>query len=169
MKEEIIRNLEKMLKKIDLDQNIKTVKFDIITTLKILLQKNENTNPTQINMNNSMMPKHHSNSNPNLIHMQNNPNNNSLKAHSFLEDKNTLNFNDRSNLTNFDNNNNTGNNYYSPGANYIKNNNFESVNTSNLNTRSNVATNKVYNENNNTGSNRSASISSFIKSFILKT
>jgi hypothetical protein len=42
MKEDIVKNLERMLKKIDLDQDIDTIKFDIIQTLKILFQKNEN-------------------------------------------------------------------------------------------------------------------------------
>ena len=32
MKEDIVKNLERMLKKIDLDQNIDTIKFDIIQT-----------------------------------------------------------------------------------------------------------------------------------------
>lgn len=44
MKEEIVKNLERMLKKIDLEQNVDTIKFDIIQTLKILFQKNENVN-----------------------------------------------------------------------------------------------------------------------------
>jgi len=43
MKEDIVKNLERMLKKIDLDQNVDTIKFDIIQTLKILFQKNESS------------------------------------------------------------------------------------------------------------------------------
>ena len=48
MKEEIVKNLERMLKKIDLDQNVDTIKFDIIHTLKILFQKNENSSSNVI-------------------------------------------------------------------------------------------------------------------------
>ena len=44
MKEDIVKNLERMLKKIDLEQNVDTIKFDIIQTLKILFQKNEKPN-----------------------------------------------------------------------------------------------------------------------------
>ena len=164
MKEEIIRNLEKMLKKIDLDQNIKTVKFDIISTLKILLQKNESANITQNNINNSSISKQHSNSNPNLIHMKNMPNN-TAKAYGILEDKNTFNLNDRTNApnTNYLNNsnyNNTASNYYSPDAMSNKSN-LDLTNNSNLNIRANAyaAPNKNSNENSNTGTNRSASIS----------
>ncbi len=162
MKEEIIRNLEKMLKKIDLDQNIKTVKLDIISTLKILLQKNENANLNQNNINNSHLSKQHSNSNPNLIHMQNMPNSHISKAPSFLEDKSTLNFNDRSIAPNY-NMNNIDNNYFSPGAMSNKSN-FDLMNNSNLNIRAaNAAPNKNSNENSNSVTNRGASISNFKK------
>ena len=44
MRQEIVKNLEKMLNKIENNQNVKTVKLDIIQTLKVLFKKNTETN-----------------------------------------------------------------------------------------------------------------------------
>ena len=163
MKDEIIKILEKMLKKIDLDQNIKTIKFDIITTLKLLLQKNENANFIQNNNNNynNNFSKHHSNSNPNLINLQNIPNKNTVNFNSLIEDKNYLGLNDRNNVSNYNinDNQNTATNYYSPNA-LLNKSNIESNNNNNLNNRANAAApNNNLNENPNSGINRSPSIS----------
>ena len=139
MKEEIVKNLEKMLKKIDLDQNPKTVKFDILSSLKILLQKNEvlNTNP---NINNNNFKAKTNDNFTNQIGAN--------KSNSFLDEKNNnnyleenYNFSQNKNL-NTNNINNQGISNYSNNPKNLRENNV-------------IGNNKSSNDSNSNNSNRS--------------